>query len=130
NLRAFLADANDRGVLRRNGTAWQFRHALLQEHLSGPVEIWDLRQHAAAGNSGAALQLAKLLRERDADTAEAIRVLTEHAGGGDTRITKFLATLLAAEGDIVQLRMRADHGDRDAAHEHAKLLVARNDVAQ
>jgi hypothetical protein len=31
----FLTDAYDRGVLRQNGTAYQFRHALLQEYLAG-----------------------------------------------------------------------------------------------
>ncbi|WP_045743939.1 NACHT domain-containing protein [Actinoplanes rectilineatus] len=30
----FLADAYERGVLRQSGTAWQFRHARLQEHLA------------------------------------------------------------------------------------------------
>ncbi|BBH70977.1 hypothetical protein ACTI_76620 [Actinoplanes sp. OR16] len=33
-LRAFLADAGRRGVLRRTGPAYEFRHAVLQDHLA------------------------------------------------------------------------------------------------
>ncbi|MFE5811033.1 hypothetical protein [Streptomyces sp. NPDC056491] len=34
NLMAFLQDAHDRGVLRRVGTVYQFRHIELQHHLA------------------------------------------------------------------------------------------------
>jgi len=40
-LHAFLADAYDRGILRQNGAAWQFRHTCLQAHLSGPTAVED-----------------------------------------------------------------------------------------
>ncbi|MEG3629280.1 NACHT domain-containing protein [Streptomyces poriticola] len=36
DLMAFLADAHDRGVLRRVGAVHQFRHIELQHHLAGP----------------------------------------------------------------------------------------------
>jgi hypothetical protein len=35
-LMRFLDDAHRRGVLRRTGTVYQFRHAHLQHHLAGP----------------------------------------------------------------------------------------------
>ncbi len=35
DLMAFLADAHDRGVLRRTGAVYQFRHIELQHHLAG-----------------------------------------------------------------------------------------------
>lgn len=36
-VRAFLADAHQRGVLRQTGSVYQFRHAALQEHLTTEV---------------------------------------------------------------------------------------------
>ncbi|WP_457467483.1 hypothetical protein [Streptomyces sp. TE4109] len=33
-LNTFLEDAHRRGVLRRNGAFYQFRHTLLQQHLA------------------------------------------------------------------------------------------------
>jgi hypothetical protein len=35
-LMTFLDDARQRGVLRANGLAYQFRHMRLREHLAGP----------------------------------------------------------------------------------------------
>ncbi len=36
NLMAFLDDAHKRGVLRQVGAVYQFRHARLQDRLTGP----------------------------------------------------------------------------------------------
>ena len=45
---AFLADAHERGVLRRTGAAYQFRHLRLQQHLAAQHPRWSTRLASAA----------------------------------------------------------------------------------
>jgi hypothetical protein len=56
----FLEDGHRRGALRQAGTAWQFRHVLLQDHLARQISQAHLRSRAD-GDSRAARQLAELL---------------------------------------------------------------------
>jgi hypothetical protein len=44
---AFLTDAHERGVLRRTGAAYQFRHLRLQQHLSAKHPRWSPRLASA-----------------------------------------------------------------------------------
>ncbi|WP_213010039.1 hypothetical protein, partial [Paractinoplanes toevensis] len=116
-LRPFLERAYRHGVLRRAGDAWQFRHAILLEHLARQVrrqmiladgvgwahatllvelgEIGKLRQ-LAARDVAAAYRLADWLRARDRP-AEAMKVLRPHSTSDDLAALS-LAELLLAEG--------------------------------
>ncbi len=77
----FLDDAHRRGVLRRNGTRYEFRHLLLQRHLATgghpttvAATLNRARQLHAAGRQRAA---AKLLRKVWLYSDEAPRLLAE-----------------------------------------------------
>lgn len=63
-LRRFLDDAHHRGVLRQAGTVYQFRHAILQDHLAATLHTDQLRARADAGDEHAARRLAAMLDER------------------------------------------------------------------
>ncbi|GAB1821959.1 NACHT domain-containing protein [Herbidospora sp. RD11066] len=49
-LNRFLDDAHRRHVLRRSGNVWQFRHALLQDHLGRAAKLKYLGEAAARGD--------------------------------------------------------------------------------
>jgi hypothetical protein len=61
----FLQDGirPERATLRVNGTAWQFRHALIQDHLTNSARPMVLRRAVDAGDWVARRQLAELLDE-------------------------------------------------------------------
>jgi hypothetical protein len=52
-LFAFLEDAHRRGVLRQAGTVWQFRHALLQDHLAHLAYLRAYANDLSADRTGA-----------------------------------------------------------------------------
>jgi hypothetical protein len=64
-LIVFLQDGirPERATLRVNGTAWQFRHALIQDHLTNITRPIVLRRRADTGDRDADRQLAQLLRK-------------------------------------------------------------------
>ncbi|MFE9204287.1 tetratricopeptide repeat protein [Micromonospora sp. NPDC007230] len=120
-LFTFLRDAYDLGLLRHNGTMWQFRHALIHDRLYPPIRTEHLRRQADAGDGDAAGRLAELLHEQG-NTDE----LRRRADTGDGFAAGRLADLLHEQGNtdeaIAVLRPRADAGDGDAALQLADLL--------
>jgi NACHT domain len=126
-LWAFLNDAHARGALRQAGTSWQFRHALLQDHLARKTYLEHLRARADAGDKTAARQLADLLAE-----AGQVNELRGRADAGDRYAVERLADLLAGAGRIDEaitvLRGRAEAGDRYAAERLVDLLAGSGQV--
>jgi thioredoxin-like negative regulator of GroEL len=122
---AFLEDAYSREVLRHDGTAWQFRHGLLQDHLAQKVRLEHLRALASAGDGNAANSLADLLAGQG-QVDDAIAVLRPYAAG-DQLVTERVVALLTEQGRvddaIVVLRTRADARDWGAAPLLAELLA-------
>ncbi|WP_196421004.1 hypothetical protein [Actinoplanes aureus] len=111
----------ERNTIRVNGTAWQFRHANIQDHLSTAAHTNLLRRRADAGDGPAARQLAGLLREQG-NLDEAIAVVRRRADAGDVSAAGQLAELLREQGNLDELRRRADAGDGPAAWQLAWLL--------
>ncbi|WP_344350344.1 hypothetical protein [Catellatospora coxensis] len=129
----FIQDGTspDVAVMRVNGTVWQFRHALIQDHLLDHSRAENLRRRADAGDGEAAWELAGLLRERG-DIAGVVTVLRHRANADDASAARELTRLLRERGDVdgavAVLRRRADAGDREAARELAGLLRECGDV--
>ncbi|MFC6023702.1 tetratricopeptide repeat protein, partial [Plantactinospora solaniradicis] len=121
----------DRAILRINGNAWQFRHAIIQDHLTEIAQPHILRRRADAEDGYAARQLAGLLRERG-DLDGAVAVLRRLADAGDSYAAWHLAELLRKRGDldgaVAVLRRLADAGDSYAARQLARLLRERGDL--
>ncbi|MBO3739202.1 NACHT domain-containing protein [Actinoplanes flavus] len=117
----FLADAYRHGVLRRSGAVHQFRHVLVQEHLSGPVHRDVLRARAATGDVAAARTLAEVLAGRG-ELDQAIGVLHGIADR-DSSAADQLITLLVSHRRAGELRARADAGDTNAAHGWCAVLL-------
>ena len=125
----FLDDAHQRGVLRRTGTVYQFRHALLQDRLASPLVLQHLRALVRAGIPSAAGRLADML-DRQGLVEEAIAVLQARADAGDQSTADRLADLLARQGRVEELRARADAGDQYAAGRLAHLLARQGRVEE
>ena len=113
-LWAFLDDAHSRGVLRQAGTVWQFRHALLQDHLARNTLLDHLRARADAGDGRAACQLAELLIGQGR-MEDAIAILRTSADAGNGHAGYRLAELLARQGRtgeaIAAVQASADASD-------------------
>ena len=97
-LIAFLQDGirPERATLRVNGTAWQFRHALIQDHLTNTTRPMVLRRRADVGEGDAAWQLAEVLREQG-NLDEAV-VMLRRAAAGDLFADRRLAEAAAGAG--------------------------------
>lgn len=90
----FLEDAQSRGVLRRNGSIYEFRHALLQRHLAQPA---GLRQSSAAwtvteaqrlqsvGSRRRAVRMLRSLSMNDPKAREILAGLAEERAVRSTR---------------------------------------------
>ncbi|WP_285559239.1 hypothetical protein, partial [Actinoplanes regularis] len=117
-MSAFLTDSCHRGLLRRAGTVYQFRHVLLQDHLADTLHTQHLQAQADAGDGYAAQRLAGLLAEHG--RVEELRL---RADAGDGYAAERLAGLLAEHGRVEELRLRADAGDGYAAERLAGLLA-------
>jgi tetratricopeptide (TPR) repeat protein len=126
---AYLVAAHDRGVLRRAGPVYQFRHAILQDHLAAAEYERDLRHGAGTGDWAAAGGLAALLAERG-QIDEAIALLQSHAERGVSEARVRLNALLAAQGRAEELRARAATGDRDAILRLVDLLAERGEIEE
>ncbi len=116
--RGDLDDAEQ--VLRAaTGVGDRFAAEQLAELLRERGDLDGLRARADAGDSSAAILLANLLRERgDQDRAEQVRM---QPGGND-------ADPLDKDGDVDQLRARADVGDIHASWKLAELLRKHGDL--
>ncbi|MBQ1014064.1 NACHT domain-containing protein, partial [Micromonospora sp. M51] len=123
-LRSFLADSHDRGVLRSTGSGQQFRHVILQDHLSRSVREHHLHRRAKDGDISASHQLATLLA-RQGRLDEAITVLRPvmEADPGELMTAAALVDLLTALGRIDEVRARADAGHGYAGLRLADLLA-------
>ncbi|MEW2355765.1 hypothetical protein [Spirillospora sp. NPDC029432] len=112
----FLSDALDRGILRQAGTAWQFRHALLQDHLARSVVPRQLRARAEAGSAYARYQLVDvLLREdRPEELFALLRSRVDDPEEEDLWARHHLVELLPLYGrvdeavELLEARVRAD----------------------
>lgn len=121
-LWSFLDDAHQRGTARQAGTAWQFRHALLQDHLAEPILAELLTALADADNRYAAERLAALLAVRGH-----IEKLHARANAGDSASAVRLAILFKSqrrtEEAIAVLRPLADTNDPWASQMLVRMLV-------
>ncbi|MEU7874430.1 hypothetical protein [Dactylosporangium sp. NPDC049140] len=99
-LLAFIEDGAgpERNTLRVNGIGWQFRHALIHDHLAHPVRESLLRRRSRAGSIRATARLSELLRERG-DAGGAAAVVRAHAARGRGDAAESLAGLLYDVGD-------------------------------
>ncbi|MDP4511742.1 hypothetical protein [Nonomuraea turcica] len=150
-LWTFVEDAHQRQMLRQAGSAWQFRHALLQDHLADAYHLdhlggraklagWrtrrelarllsergridELRARADQGDSFARSALVGLLREQG-KIGEAVAILRDQADAGNLNAAYGLASLLAEQGLVSELRTRAEAGDLYAPQKLADLLEA------
>ncbi|GAA2912058.1 hypothetical protein Acy02nite_90140 [Actinoplanes cyaneus] len=98
-LLAFIRDGYERNVFRRNAGVWQFRHALLQDHLGLDFRLVTLRK-AAASDESARWDLAELLR-RNGRLPE----LRELAAAGNQAAEYHLAEVLLRAGDVAAARV-------------------------
>lgn len=115
-LNRFLRLAHRRGVLRSTGETWQFRHALLQDHLARQVRIQDLGRH-----DGDTELLVAMLATRD---REALRT---RADSRCLVASRRYAALLAANGLYDELAARAGR-DVAARFRLIRVLRERGDV--
>lgn len=129
-LRAFLDEARDKQVLRQAGTALQFRHALLQQHLEEPLLVERLRTLASRDNhqsSYAKVRLADIMAERG-QVDEALDLLRSERVEGTER----LAELLAEHRRLDELRELTGSADPvtagSASRNLARALVAEGDA--
>ncbi|MFI7708260.1 NACHT domain-containing protein [Nonomuraea sp. NPDC049480] len=124
-LWTFLEDQHQRQTLRQSGTAWQFRHALLQHHLAATSYTEHLYACARQGDAGALGRIADRLVEEDR-IDEAVAMLgawADHDTSGTAASASLkLAGLLAEHGRVEELRARADAGDGHAFAILAHLL--------
>lgn len=109
----FLDDAHRRGVLRQAGAEYQFRHALLQDHLAIPQHITLLRARVEAGDADVLLALHQLhLRWEGAESA--LEYLRERAKV-DSWAAWVLAGILAEFGHVDDaIAVLEPHPDRQA----------------
>ncbi|WP_212992214.1 tetratricopeptide repeat protein [Actinoplanes auranticolor] len=115
-LQPFLAHAHQHGLLRQAGLTYQYRHAVLQDHLALRPRLHNLRARAATGDRDATWRLAELLSEQGRN-GEAIEVLRAYVDThpSDTMSHSRLVTALSEEGRIDEvidsLRARAQTGN-------------------
>ncbi|TQM80479.1 tetratricopeptide repeat protein [Saccharothrix saharensis] len=130
--RRFLNEARNLQVLRQAGTALQFRHALLQDHLEEPVRVEHLTTLVEQDDymsEYAVVSLAEAMARRG-DVAEAITLLRDTVPQFylSDPTAKPLADLLAAEGRLDELREMAAELPGTRGHE-AGMALARALVA-
>ena len=132
-LGRFLQEAHRRGVLRRDGTVHQFRHAILQDHLSQLPRAVHLRNMSDDSDLNAALTLADLIADMGELVPE-IAALRPHGGGfyqfAEQRAAMTRAEQEAINAEIDRVRQAADSGDRRATARLAALLAGRGRVGE
>jgi hypothetical protein len=153
-LVTFLEDARLRGALRVAGDSWQFRHVVLQDHLSDkvqPANLWvriesgrtsavnrladlyaakgqlgELYAIANTGNSYATFRLIDAL-ESIGQVDKAIALTYSRASNG-WKAKARLADLLADHGRTDVLRRLADTGNSHAITRLAMVLASSADI--
>lgn len=116
----FLADAHRRGALRQVGTAWQFRHVLVQEYLADCARAWHhLHLVAPRGTRRFPGVVLSAVGEFFGSLAERRRA----AARRDPVAASSLVALLAEKGGKDELRARSDARDHDAGLALARLLI-------
>ncbi|MET8154492.1 hypothetical protein ACIBSW_38070 [Actinoplanes sp. NPDC049668] len=112
----FARDAYERGVMRRSGSVWQFRHALINERLARPAQRRSLIQRAAAGRPAAQRELADSAPEVG-DVDEVVALLRRRVARRDRGATVILADLLYGLGEtadglaVLRQGVRRGHGN-------------------
>lgn len=107
-LSAFVDDAYERGVLRRNGVVWQFRHATIQDNLYLPVLRYDLEHRARNRWAGT---WAAFESRSAGDIVELRRMADQGDGWSRGELVEFLRET----GNLADLRQRADSDPKAAA---------------
>ncbi|MFJ1768025.1 tetratricopeptide repeat protein [Amycolatopsis sp. NPDC088138] len=112
-LRHFLQDAHARDLLRPAGVVWQFRHALLQDHLAEPLLF--ARLEAIADSDAYVADYAKVrlasLMAKNGQIDEAIWLLDRVARGHEPAAcyaARQLPMILADCGKLTELRALTD----------------------
>lgn len=110
----FLDDAHRRGVLRQAGDVYQFRHALLQDHLAGQPEADQFLAGIDAGDPDALHPTFLLLvRTEGFDSAMAFlrsRAVTD--SGARWLLADYLAVFGDVDAAIAVLQSRRESSDR------------------
>jgi hypothetical protein len=125
-LEAFLRDAHLRGVFRKDGAVYQFRHVHLQDYLARTSRAYHLCRKADDDDWNAALALADLIVENGTLDPEIAtlrlhdRKSHEYAIG---QATIAYAGRIRVSAAIDALRSQADTGDVLAAARLADLLA-------
>jgi thioredoxin-like negative regulator of GroEL len=121
----FLEDAHRRGAVRQAGTAWQFRHGLVQEYLADVARAWhSLYRLAPARTRGftgvGAFFRSLAARRRAAKRRERAAKLREWS---DRSAAEVYPNLTGDQDTIDQLRTMAEAGSPDATRQLAHLLA-------
>ncbi|WP_433207731.1 hypothetical protein ACQP00_41935 [Dactylosporangium sp. CS-047395] len=129
-LTRFMQDAYVRGVMRRSGAVWQFRHALINDRLAAPARRRVLFETASAGDLSAQRELAETAD--DAGDAEAVSaMLRRRVARRDDDAVIILAELLDRRGEtsaaLHLLRENARQCDGAPASQLASRLIERGD---
>src|SRR5262249_46296576 len=135
-LNTFVNDAYERGVLRRNGPVLQFRHALIQDYLTGIVRVQQLLDNVERGGENAGYELLNVYRDSgDLDAAIALaRSMTGRpfrrtsSTGWGTSPRSQVARLLRDRSDVEGLQTLAADGNSEAKFQLADLLAERGDI--
>jgi thioredoxin-like negative regulator of GroEL len=115
-------------ILRRSAESGNWRAAsALADLLGEQGKLDELRQRADAGDWNAAWVLAKQLREQG-NRDEAITILRHQVENGNPLAAIELADLLHDQGNLDELRRRANAGDPYAASQAARLLRERGSL--
>ncbi|MEV4706207.1 NACHT domain-containing protein [Actinoplanes sp. NPDC049316] len=132
-LGRFLRIAHRRGVLRRDGTVYQFRHAILQDHLSQLPRAVHLRNLSDDSDLDAALTLADLIAEKG-DLVPEIAAVRPRRGDfyrfAEQRAAMTREDQEAVNATIDHLRQVADAGDRQTAAHLAEMLARHGRVRE
>nr|BFE73199.1 hypothetical protein GCM10020092_065000 [Actinoplanes digitatis] len=129
----FARDAYERGVMRRSGSVWQFRHALINERLARPAQRRSLVQLAATGHYAAQRELADSASEVG-DVEAVLALLRRRVARRDRGATVVLADLLYGRGEtdagLSVLRQGVRRGHEDAKDALADRLDERGDTEE
>lgn len=125
----FLADAHQRGALRQAGTAWQFRHGLVQEYLADCARAWHSLYLTAAktrDSTGVGAFFRSLANRRRAAKLRARAAKLRE--WSDRWAAEVYPNLSGDRDPIDQLRTMAEAGSFDAASRLAHLLAEQDRV--
>ncbi|BAL90387.1 hypothetical protein AMIS_51670 [Actinoplanes missouriensis 431] len=105
-LNAFLNEAYRHGVLRKAGPAYQFRHALLQDHLAQATRVEHLATRTGTGDRAVVGHVPSPPKER---------TMPDHEGGDYTPDSAFATRPPLGPEVPPEIRLRMDERDRLSA---------------